>query len=128
MFLFPIPPGASPHSNAYFGEGQGPINLDSVVCSGSEYNLTECSIGNSGSSSSHSMDVGVKCQPGTVRHTYNSYVSHTESYVKLVYTLKISHFVSSSVATVLHCNLHPWSRSLIWLVGLSYKKYESYVS
>ena len=64
-FLFPLcSPGARAYSNAYFGEGQGSINLDSVQCSGSEYNLTECVIGSSGSGTSHSMDVGVKCQPG----------------------------------------------------------------
>ncbi|CAI7997790.1 Neurotrypsin, partial [Geodia barretti] len=55
--------GARAYSNAYFGEGQGSINLDSVQCSGSEYNLTECVIGSSGSGTSHSMDVGVQCQP-----------------------------------------------------------------
>jgi hypothetical protein len=55
--------GARAYSNAYFGEGQGSINLDSVQCSGSEYNLTECVIGSSGTGASHSMDVGVKCQP-----------------------------------------------------------------
>ena len=58
--------GATGYSNAYFGEGEGPVNLDSVQCSGSEYNLTECEIGNSGTRTTHSraLDVGVKCQPG----------------------------------------------------------------
>ena len=58
--------GATAHSGAYFGEGRGPVNLDSVRCTGSEYTLTDCEIENSGSRISHSLDVGVKCQPGTL--------------------------------------------------------------
>ena len=58
--------GATAHSDAYFGEGSGPIHLDFVKCSGSEYNLTECEIRNDRDSTSHSFDVGVKCQPGRV--------------------------------------------------------------
>ena len=56
--------GATGHSEAYFGEGSGPVNLDFVQCSGSEYNVTECMVENTGSRNSHSLDVGVKCQPG----------------------------------------------------------------
>ena len=56
--------GATAHSRAYFGDGSGLIHLIFVKCSGSEYNLTECETGNAGTSSSHSLDVGVKCQPG----------------------------------------------------------------
>ena len=37
-----------------------------MECSGSEYNLTECEIGNEKVRTSHSFDVGVKCQPGRV--------------------------------------------------------------
>ena len=62
--MCPYYSGATAHSNAYFGEGQGKIHLDSVKCSGSEYIVTDCEIDNSGTSSSHSLDVGVKCQPG----------------------------------------------------------------
>ena len=57
--------GATAHSSAYFGEGSGAVHLDSVQCSGSEYNLTECATGNSEDGSDHSQDVGVKCQPGS---------------------------------------------------------------
>ena len=53
--------GAKGHSNAYFGEGSGLIHLTDVKCSGLEYDLTECEMQNG---SSHSLDVGVKCQPG----------------------------------------------------------------
>ena len=57
--------GATAHIGAYFGEGSGPIHLDFVQCSGSEYNLTECEIRNDRVRTSHSFDVGVKCQPGS---------------------------------------------------------------
>ena len=56
--------GATAHTGAYFGEGSGPIHLDFVQCSGSEYNLTECEIRNDHIRSNYSSDVGVKCQPG----------------------------------------------------------------
>ena len=56
--------GATAHSSAYFGEGSGLIQLTFVNCSGSQYDLTECETENVENSSSHSLDVGVKCQPG----------------------------------------------------------------
>ena len=54
--------GASGLTGAYFGSGSGPIHLDSVVCSGTEYNLTDCQTGTGTRQSTHSDDVGVKCQ------------------------------------------------------------------
>ena len=62
--IFPTYAGATAHSGAYFGEGSGLIHLTYVKCSGLEYNVTECKTQNVGMSSSHSLDVGVKCQPG----------------------------------------------------------------
>ena len=56
--------GATPYPNAYFGEGNGPIHLDYVLCSGTEYNVTECKTENNTIQTAHSQDVGVKCQPG----------------------------------------------------------------
>ena len=57
--------GATAHSLAYFGEGSGLIHLNSVECSGLEYSLTDCMVQtNDVSSGEHSLDVGVKCQPG----------------------------------------------------------------
>ena len=56
--------GAVPQSGAYFGEGEGSIHLDSVECSGLENRLIECGMNYSDNSTSHSLDVGVNCQPG----------------------------------------------------------------
>ena len=56
--------GATAHSGAYFGKGSDMIHLTFVNCSGSEYDIAECETENFGNSSSHSLDVGVKCQPG----------------------------------------------------------------
>ena len=60
--------GATAHSDAYFGEGSGLIHLTYVNCSGMEYRVTECETQNIQNSSSHSLDVGVKCQPG--KHSF----------------------------------------------------------
>ena len=54
--------GATGLNGEYFGSGSGPIHLDTVVCSGREYNLTDCQVGKKTRQSSHSEDVGVKCQ------------------------------------------------------------------
>ena len=62
--VFPIHTGATAHSGAYFGEGSGLIHFTFIRCSGLEYNVTECETQNVEISSSHSLDVGVKCQPG----------------------------------------------------------------
>ena len=56
--------GATAHIGAYFGEGSGVIHLSDVKCSGSEYDVTKCETQDIGINSSHSLDVGVKCQPG----------------------------------------------------------------
>ena len=62
--------GATAHSGAYFGEGSDPIHLSDVKCSGSEYDVAECTTKNAGINSSHSLDVGVKCQPGILNCWY----------------------------------------------------------
>ena len=51
------------YSNAYFGQGSGPILLDNVTCTGSELTLASCSHLGVGitRSCSHSKDAGVRC-------------------------------------------------------------------
>ena len=56
--------------------------MDLVECSGSEYNLTECDVQNTGSTTSHSLDVGVKCQPGLISH-------NTWGFLRLLYNTLI---------------------------------------
>ncbi|TNN22294.1 Neurotrypsin [Liparis tanakae] len=47
---------------AYFGEGQGPILLDNVRCSGAEASLGRCpAVGPDGQDCRHSEDAGVIC-------------------------------------------------------------------
>lgn len=47
---------------AYFGEGQGPIHLDNVRCSGTETSLGQCPAeGKDGLDCRHSEDAGVIC-------------------------------------------------------------------
>ncbi|KAK5853477.1 hypothetical protein PBY51_014624 [Eleginops maclovinus] len=53
---------AKARSMAYFGEGQGPIHLDNVRCSGSETSLGQCAaVGQDGHDCRHSEDAGVIC-------------------------------------------------------------------
>ena len=60
--------GASGYTGAYFGQGKGPIHFDHIVCSGMEYNLTECETGKATRQSSHDEDVGVKCNTSTLQY------------------------------------------------------------
>ncbi len=56
--------GATPYSNAYFGQGSGPILMDNVGCSGGEIRVLNCShsrLGHSDISCDHSEDAGVRC-------------------------------------------------------------------
>ena len=55
------------YSGAYFGQGSGPIWLDSITCSGTESTLVSCGhLGvNITRSCSHSEDAGVRCSGGT---------------------------------------------------------------
>ena len=54
---------AKARSMAYFGEGQGPIHLDNVRCSGNESSLGQCAaaMGKDGHDCRHSEDAGVIC-------------------------------------------------------------------
>ena len=55
---------AVPFRNALFGEGEGDILLDNLLCRGNETSLLECltSIGDIGvHNCNHSEDAGVKC-------------------------------------------------------------------
>jgi len=59
--------------SAYFGQGSGPILLDSVTCSGSESTLASCGHFGVGvtRSCSHSEDAGVRCTSSPGNHLFN---------------------------------------------------------
>ena len=59
--------GAVEQSGAYFGQGDGPIHYDHIVCSGMEYNFIECEAGTGTRESSHDEDVGVKCNTSEMK-------------------------------------------------------------
>ena len=51
-------------SNAHFGQGSGPINLDEVSCTGIEVSLLECNHSGIGNHNcDHTEDASVRCQP-----------------------------------------------------------------
>ena len=52
-------------SNAFFGQGTGPIHLDNVLCTGRETRLQDCTHSRDASEDFHFEDAGVRCfQPG----------------------------------------------------------------
>ena len=62
-------------TNAFYGQGTGPINLDDVACTGSESRLFDCPFP-SAHNCQHSEDAGVDCvaQSNNVpkqQHEYN---------------------------------------------------------
>lgn len=57
--------GAIARTNAAFGQGNGPILLDDVTCTGLESRLFDCpSRGLEVEDCAHSEDAGVVCQQG----------------------------------------------------------------
>ena len=60
--LFYIYAGVIARTNAYYGQGTGPVQLNNVACAGTEQNLIDCThITNH--NCAHSKDAGVDC-PG----------------------------------------------------------------
>jgi hypothetical protein len=57
-------PGATARSQAFYGQGNGPITLDNVACSGTETRLIDCPANPIGTHNCvHSEDAGVLCRP-----------------------------------------------------------------
>ena len=57
--------GAIAYSNAYFGQGSGPILLDNLACTGLENTLVNCSYDSHTGDCYHSDDAGVRCYTTT---------------------------------------------------------------
>ena len=53
---------AEAYGLAKYGEGGGFVGISDVLCIGTESNITQCQY-TVGSTCSHSMDAGIKCQP-----------------------------------------------------------------
>lgn len=63
--------GGIAYRSAHFGEGSGPIWLDSIECIGTETHLLHCTHQTDTSEDSHDEDVGVACTwPGTSSFLY----------------------------------------------------------
>ena len=61
--------GATPLYNSYFGQGAGPVTINTIVCSGNEPNISNCTI-STPSSCSHYNDAGVRCAGQAVQHIF----------------------------------------------------------
>ena len=61
--------GAVAHRRAHFGQGSGSIEIDDVRCTGSEQQLSQCSL-RRGSNCDHSEDASVSCQGKLLVHGY----------------------------------------------------------
>ena len=64
----------SAQSDAYFGQGSGPIWLDEVRCSGSEVNLSDCPHNGIGRQNcGHHQDAGVICRSKFCKNSRERY-------------------------------------------------------
>jgi len=67
--------GAIAQSNAFFGQGTGPILLDDLRCTGTETRLIDCpsdGVGNSDFCNGHADDAGVQCNEGMLIARYSA--------------------------------------------------------
>ena len=67
LHCFSLLLGAVAQSNAFFGQGTGPILLDDLRCTGTETRLIDCpsdGVGNSDFCNGHADDAGVQCNEG----------------------------------------------------------------
>lgn len=63
---------AAYYNSAHFGAGRGPIWLDNLRCSGSEFSLLQCSHAGTGvHNCGHSEDVSVNCSGIKKGYYYN---------------------------------------------------------
>ena len=70
--------GGVAYNKTYFGEGKGPILLDSVGCQGTEENLNLCILGYPDlkiATCTHKEDAGVECDKKAPKGTPNNVVN-----------------------------------------------------
>ena len=73
-------PAVAARSRAFYGEGNGPIWLDSVNCVGTELNIEDCSHNGWGNHNcGHGEDAGVQCSNGKVQSIINVHNKCTTS-------------------------------------------------
>ena len=78
LLLLP-PSGATAFTNAFFGQGVGPIYLDDFLCRGTENSLLDCPNGGLNMidfCNGHADDAGVRCPESECAHTFSGCVSN----------------------------------------------------
>jgi len=61
FFVLLLTTAATAYSNAFYGQGTGPILMDDVACIGSESDLINCPFDNHTGDCRHSEDASVRC-------------------------------------------------------------------
>ena len=76
-----ITAAAIAYSNAFYGQGSGPILMDDVACTGVENGLINCTFDNHTGDCRHSEDAAVRCfsPPSTGEHLEVEYTSEEQS-------------------------------------------------
>ena len=96
------PAGAVAHVNAVFGEGVGPILLQSVRCNGLESSLANCSSYNSYSNCFHYHDAGVSCLQGKQIYRYIAFRPIKSPYLFTRYWTHLNSGVSLGILNICH--------------------------
>ena len=104
--------GAHAYSNAYFGQGTGPIQLDNVQCSGTEQRLLSCSHLRS-HNCGHYEDAGVYCSS-----TVGERILYTQKYIcKQIYNNSSNIIIIISMYNKLYMSFLACSHGSLRLVG-----------
>ncbi len=101
--------GAEAFGLAMFGQGEGPILLDNVICNGNEERLENCPSNGFGvNNCAHGEDAGVRCMSAAPRGNLKNY---TDSSVSTEYCIGL-HLYSGYFRAFLQSNYISWHATI----------------
>ena len=90
--------GAITLSQAYFGQGTGPIFLNNVRCTGTELSLMRCQSNGLGvHNCAHSEDAGVRCQQAPSSRKQTTHVILSWVLTVTILTERIAHTTGMNI-------------------------------